>query len=120
MLKLPQIYKDEALELEPAEGLKLQSILLDLSLYEHESLVTKALNLVLRHMRPMSQVHKAIENVQLLTNEHTIKIFNEMESYSSRLRDILADNQVSVEDIPPTQEILTKMIGYLKKANGKL
>jgi hypothetical protein len=67
----------------------------------------------------MSQVSLALEHVQLLTNEKTIKVFNEMAEYSSKLRDILADNQVGPEDLPQTKTILEKMIGFLKSPAGK-
>jgi hypothetical protein len=37
-----------------------------------------------------------------------------MEDHTAKLREILADNQVSAEDAPPTKEILSKMIQYLR------
>lgn len=97
----------------------LRATLLDLSLYQYDSLTTSALALLFRIMKPHDELVTVMSSVQILREHEEVEDFYKAKALQRELQDILKDNEVDEEEMPRIYKILLEFVDLCSSKHGR-
>ena len=104
--KLVEMIQSPVLDLQKLSQADFVTILLDLTLYQNKTLGQAAFRLLVRHFNPTDAVMKAVRQIQLLVDPHTIEVYSYIETRLEQLRRLGESCEVWLEMTNGNQVLL--------------